>query len=114
MNVYDDVGKNADLYDTSDYAGDHPLHSMVNKKVLGKMKDEYAGRPVAEYVGLRPKLYSILEASGNIRKAKGVKKTAVRKHIRHEQYREALFEKQTFTTAWISSGQSAIASTGST
>ena len=61
------------------------------------MKDECAGRPIAEYVGLRPKMYSILEAGGgNIKKAKGVKKNVVKKHIRHEQYKEALFEKQTF------------------
>ena len=61
------------------------------------MKDECAGRPIAEFIGLRPKMYSILEAGvGNIKKAKGVKKNVVRKHIRHEQYKEALFEKQTF------------------
>ena len=95
--VYRDMGQHAGLYDTSDYPEDHPLHSTANKKVLGKMKDECCGRPIAEYIGLRPKMYSILEAQGhNIKKAKGVKKNVVRKHIRHEQYREALFEKQTF------------------
>ena len=42
-------------------------------------------------------MYSILEASGNsFKKAKGVKKNTVKKHIHHEQYKEALFEKQTF------------------
>ena len=42
-------------------------------------------------------MYSILEASGaNIKKAKGIKKVVVKKHICHEQYKEALFEKQTF------------------
>ncbi|MEW8688805.1 MAG: hypothetical protein AB2556_23555 [Candidatus Thiodiazotropha sp.] len=61
------------------------------------MKDECARRSIAEYVGLRPKMYSILEASGkNIKKAKGVRKATVKKHIRHEQFKEALFEKQTF------------------
>ena len=90
------MAKHADLYDTSDYPKDHPLHSMVNKKVLGKIKGECPGRPIAEYVGLRPKLYSMLEASEkSSKKAKGVKKNTVKKHIRHEQYKEALFEKQT-------------------
>ena len=61
------------------------------------MKDECAGRPIAEYVGLRPKMYSILEASGkSIKKAKVVKKNTVKKHNHHEQYKEAIFEKQTF------------------
>ena len=95
--VYRDIAEHAHLYDTSDYPKGHPLHSTVNKKVLGKMKDECAGRPIAEYVGLRPKMYSILEAGGkNIKKAKGVKKNVVKKHIRHEQYKEALFDRKTF------------------
>ena len=95
--VYRDMAKCAELYDTSDYPREHPLHSVENKKVVGKMTDECAGRPIAEYIGLRPKMYSILEANGNnIKKAKDVKKYVVKKHIRHKQYREALFEKMTF------------------
>jgi hypothetical protein len=96
--VYTDIAANHALYDTSDYPPEHPLHSTTNTKVLGKMKDECAGRPIAEYVGLRPKMYSILEAGGgcNIKKAKGVKKSVVKRHIRHQQYREALFDKKTF------------------
>ena len=95
--VYKDMAQNQTLYDTSAYPQDHPLYSLANKKVLGKLKDECAGRAIAEYVGLRPKMYSIVEAGGiNTKKAKGVKKNVVKKHIRHEQYKEALFEKQTF------------------
>ena len=68
--VYRDMGQHAGLYDTSDYPREHPLHSVENKKVVGKMTDECAGRPIAEYIGLRPKMYSILEANGeNIKKA---------------------------------------------
>ena len=95
--VYQDMVKHPDLYDTSDYLEDHPLHSTANKKVLEKMKDECAGHPIAEYVSLRPKMYLIIEAGGkNIKKAKGVKKNVVKKHIRHEQFKEVLFEKHTF------------------
>ena len=95
--VYKDMGASAGLYDTSDYPKDHPQYSEENKKVVGKMKDECAGRLIAEYVGLRPKMYSILEADGrNIKKAKGVKKSVVRKNIYHGQYREALLDKKTY------------------
>ena len=95
--VYKDMAQNQTLYDTSDYPQDHPLYSSANKKVLGKLKDECAERAIAEYVGLRPKMYSILEAGEkNTKKANGVKKNVVKKLIRHEQYKEALFEKQTF------------------
>ena len=61
------------------------------------MKDECAGRPIAEYVGLRPKMYSILEASGKIiRKTKGVKKIVVKNQIRHRQYKGVLTENKVF------------------
>jgi len=90
--VYEDMKNNMDLYDTSEYLKEHPLHSNTNKKVLGKMKDEFAGTHIAEYVGLRPKMYSILKADEkNIKKAKGVKKSVVKKQITHEQYKETLF-----------------------
>ena len=95
--VYQDMAQNIDWYDTSDFPQDHPLYSSVNKKVLGKMKDECAGTPIAEYIGLRPKMYSIkMSNDSEIKKAKGVKKYVVKKYIKHEQYKEALFGKRTF------------------
>ena len=84
--VYKDMEANKHLYDTSDYPKEHPLYSNTNKKVLGKMKDKCAGTPIAECVCLRPKMYSILKADEkNIKKAKGVKKSVVKKQIMHEQ-----------------------------
>ena len=93
--VYKDIETNKNLYDTSDHPKEHPLHSNENKKVLGKMKDECAGTPIAECVCLRPKMYSILKADEkNIKKAKGVKKSVVKKQIMHEQYKETLIGKK--------------------
>ena len=72
--VYKDMLETKDEYDFSDYQRDHPLYDETNKKVIGKMKDECAGAPIAEYIGLRPKLYSVLKADEQlIKKAKGVK-----------------------------------------
>ena len=57
----------------------YPLHAETNKKVIGKMKDECAGTPIAEYVSLRPKLYLILRSDEQlIKKAEGVKNTCSR------------------------------------
>jgi len=90
--VYEHMKNNMDLYDTSNYPKDHPLYSNVNKKVLGKMKDECAGTPIAECICLRPKMYSIMMADEvNIKKAKGVKQSVVKKQITHENYKETLF-----------------------
>jgi hypothetical protein len=94
--VYKDIAQHIDLYDTSNYSKNHYLHSTTNQKTIGKMKDECAGKPIIEYVGLRPKMYSILKSDGNIRKAKGVKKCVVKNHILHENYKEALFDQTIF------------------
>ena len=52
---YKDLETELNHYDTSDYPTDHPLYSLTNKKIIGKMKDELNGKPIEEYVGLRPK-----------------------------------------------------------
>ena len=68
------------MYDTSDFPKEHPLWTNANKKVLGKMKDEYAAMPISEDF-MRPKMYSILKADEkNIKKEKGVKKSVLMWH----------------------------------
>ena len=94
--VYKDISQHISLYDTSNYSEDHYLYSTTNKKTIGKMKDECAGKPIVEYVGLRPKMYSILTSDKNIQKAKGIKKYVIKKQINHENYKEALFDQKTF------------------
>ncbi|XP_052806652.1 uncharacterized protein LOC128235904 [Mya arenaria] len=56
--LYHDMKMSAEYFDTSDYPEEHFLHSDRNKKALGKMKDETNGKPIAEFVGLRSKMYS--------------------------------------------------------
>ena len=95
--LYDDMCHHIDLYDTREYPSDHPAYSIVNKKVLGKMKDEMKGCPIKEFVGLRPKMYSVLEGDGTEKKtAKGISKSATRK-MWHEQYFQTLFDEQRST-----------------
>ena len=96
--AYKDMSEIKDDYDFSDYPKDHPLCDETNKKVIGKMKDECAGTPIAEYIGLRPKLHSVLWADEQlIKKAKGVKKYVIKKQINFENYKDALFNKQKYT-----------------
>lgn len=87
---YADMVLDCALYDTSDYPADHFLHSNINKKVIGKMKDEMNGKPIHQFVGLRPKLYSVLTDTYQINKAKGVKKSCM-KNIKHDNYTRCLF-----------------------
>jgi hypothetical protein len=97
--IYQDMLEDAELFDTSEYKQDHPLHSIRNKKVLGKMKDETHGIPIQEFIGLRPKMYSIIYTEINKlvekKTAKGIKKSVTKKKIRHDNYKTCLFDKPT-------------------
>ncbi|KMQ82568.1 hypothetical protein RF55_22538, partial [Lasius niger] len=72
--IYKDIAQDQQLYDTSDYPTDHPLHNNTNKKILGKFKDELSGEIVEEFVGLKPKMYSLKTARMEKKTAKGVAK----------------------------------------
>ena len=85
------------LFDTSNYPKDHFLYSEENKKKVGLFKDESGGKPIYQFVGLRPKLYSILLEDDNKKAAKGVKKVVIRKHLRHEQYVNSLFKGKSYS-----------------
>ena len=93
--LYKDMLESAAIYDTSNYPADHPLYSTNNKKVIGKFKDELGGKVMTEFVGIRPKMYSYAgEESG--KRAKGVKKSVLRKTISHDDYRTCLLEKKVY------------------
>ena len=84
-------------FDTSDYPENHPsgIKTGVNKKVIGKFKDEAAGRQITHFVGLRPKLYTFkVEEKGETRKAKGVKKNVIQKSLSFEDYKKCLFTEE--------------------
>ena len=91
---YKDIsGDVKDRFDTSDYPENHPsgIPTGINKKVLGKMKDEAAGKIIKEFVGLRAKLYSfIMDDRGEIKKCKGIEKQVVESSISHEDYKTCL------------------------
>ena len=58
--VYKDMKNDAtEKYDFSEYPINHPLYSTTNRKLIGFFKDELNSIPLQEYVGLRPKCYSL-------------------------------------------------------
>ena len=58
-NVYEEFFRWKDLFDFSNYSKDLKFFDETNKKVIGKMKDEFGGVIVIEFVGLKSKMYSI-------------------------------------------------------
>ena len=113
---YHDIKKHVKKkFDTSKYVVNHPsrIKTGVNKKVIGKFKDEAAGRQITHFVGLRPKLYSFKieekkegeekskgekkvkgENKVEIDKAKGVKECVIKKSLTFEDYKKCLFSKE--------------------
>ena len=99
--VYADMKGDLELFDTSDYPKDHPNYSPVNCKVVGKFKDECNSVPVYEFVGLRAKMYSILMSDGRQKStAKGIKTSFARKYIKHQLYRQCLFDESTTSATY--------------
>ena len=119
--------KDSHLFDFSDYPDDHPCFDNLspnsikqgNKKVIGKFKDELQGIPIEEFVGLRPKLYSMMYMKVSIfevdeegeekvvnksssrrserieqiedrKKAKGVKRAVKDQHLKNSHYKDTL------------------------
>ena len=58
-NVYEEFFKWKDLFDFGNYSKDSKFFNETNKKVIGKMKDEFGGVIIIEFVGLKSKMYSI-------------------------------------------------------
>ena len=56
---YDEFFKYKHLFAFSNYPKDLKFFDETNKKVISKMKDEFGGVIVDEFVGLKSKMYSI-------------------------------------------------------
>ena len=93
--VYQDFWKDKHLFDNSDYPKNSPFFDDSNKKVIGKFKDEAAGIPIVEFVGLRSKMYSYMKDNEKgSRTAKGIKKNVIKQEIQHGNYKDTLFNKK--------------------
>ncbi|XP_071055042.1 uncharacterized protein [Onthophagus taurus] len=89
-NVYEDIKENIEFFDTSNY----PLENIHNiprgRSVLGRMKDEYPNRCITSFVGTGAKAYCITLLNDNVKKAKGVKKYVIDKHLSVTDYKRVV------------------------
>ena len=72
---YEDMKSDADKYDMSNFSHPATAHfeDSTNKKVVGKFKEEGDGAPWREFIGLRPKMYSMVYGSStNTKKHRGL------------------------------------------
>ena len=96
--VYEDFYKDKNLFDFRDYPLDSKFFHPANKKVIGKMKDEFKGKIINEFAGLKSKMYSIVSVDDKEnKKAKGANKNVV-KSIKHREFVDVLFNKKSNET----------------
>ena len=78
------------MLDFSGYPKDSKYYGDVNKKIVGKMKDEFNGIEIDEFVGLKTKMYSLLAQNGlEVNEAK-----EVNLKLRHNLYFDVFFNKK--------------------
>ena len=102
--VYQVMKDNGKYFDFADYPKDHPCYDTRNKKKIGLFTDELNSLCLEEFIGLRPKSYSIkfrgkvenntvVHLDEDCKKvAKGTKYAVKEKHLKHEHYRQALLD----------------------
>jgi len=97
--IYEEILPDAaEHFDCSEYPKSHVLFSTVNKKRLGKWKDENSKTgPIRQFVGIRAKMYSIrcVNKDHNKLKAKGIVKVYCQRKLRHRHFLRALHKKKT-------------------
>lgn len=99
-NIYTDMKEHISLFDTSDYPQDNMCYSTENNKKLGTFKDELNSIPAVEFIGLKAKMYSLIDARNfEKRVAKGVPRSSIKKDLTHELYRECLNEARGIFTS---------------
>ena len=92
--VSEDFYEDKNLFNFSDYPRDSKFFDSVNKKVIRKMKDEFKGKIISEFVGLKSTIYSLVDVDGGEnKKAKRVDKNVV-KNTRHKEFVGVLFNKK--------------------
>ena len=89
-NVYEEFYKWKDLFDFSNYSKDSTFYDDTNKNVIGKMKDEYGGAIIDQFIGLKSKMYSIKKIDGSESStAKGVNIAT-----EFNEFKDVLFNKK--------------------
>ena len=97
---YKDISKDVkERFDASGYSKDDKrLPVGINKKVIGKMKDELNGLAMTEFVALASKVYAYVCDNDKLdKRVKGIKRCVRDKVLKLQQYMDALLINKTIT-----------------
>ena len=79
-----------ELFDLSNLPANSKYNCNDNKKILVNIKDEYVGKSILKFVGLKSNMYSILDESNN-------EKSTSKGHnafIEFQEFYDTLFKKK--------------------
>ena len=92
--VYEDFRSNKEMLDFSKYSTKPKYYENSKKLVIGKMKDETGGVEIQEFVGLKPKMYSVLvDGNSEYKKEKGINRN-VFVTISHNEFKDVLLNNK--------------------
>ena len=93
--IYKDFWNDKDMFDNNDYPESSPYYCNVNKKIIGKFKDEACGIQITEFIGLKSKMYSyVKDNEKDGRTAKGIKRNVIKNNIKHKDYKNTLINNE--------------------
>ena len=96
---FEDISNDVERwFDTSNYDKNdkRSIPKGKNKEISGLFKDELGGKIMIEFVALRPKTYSYLDAYGNEhKKSKGTKRCVINQKRMHQNFKNCLFNNKT-------------------
>ena len=92
--IYENLHKESGLFDFSDYPQDSKIFDPVDKKVIGKMEDEFKRKIIPEFVELKSRMYSVIDVKGKENKKRKGVNSVVAKNVRHKKYRDNLINKK--------------------
>ena len=71
------------------------MQKVMNKKVVGLMKDMLGGKIMTKFAALRPKTYSyLIDDDNSDKKAKGTKKCVIKRTLKFNDYKDCLLNNE--------------------
>ena len=90
VKIFKKIYKYKELFNLSNFSVNSKYYCNDNKKVVGKMKDEYDGKSFSQFIGLKSKMYSKLDENNN-------EKNTNKGHnafIEFQEFKDTLFQKK--------------------
>ena len=88
--IYKEFYRDKNLFDFIYYPLNSKFFDPANKKVIDKIKDEFKGKIINGFIGLKSKMYSLI----NVDEEEVIKVTGVNKKIRHKEFIDVLFNRK--------------------